>query len=128
MCDEAERPMTANELEELIQADDFGFCCCGCPDENLLYILAGMELIADRPVDLKVSADFWKEKEKRVLALHGSRGAKWLFYYWLDSKELTEHGGSVPGWLTDRGRSVLERLRRWKERYDQESEDEDGKN
>jgi len=38
---------------------------------------------------------------------------KWLMYfmwYWFDKEELTEHGGSVPGWLTKKGLGMLNKL------------------
>lgn len=31
-------------------------------------------------------------------------------WYWLDNKGYTEHGGSVPGWLTEEGWKLLEDL------------------
>lgn len=33
--------------------------------------------------------------------------AAWLYWYVFDHWGWTEHGGSVPGWLTDEGREVV---------------------
>lgn len=106
---------------DCLQIGIFDCCGCGMPEENLAYIRAGLELIADRgPESFGRSADreawnkWWDEHEIAGLKLHGSQGAAYFFYYWADNLKLTEHGGSVPGWLTDKGNAVLELLRAWK--------------
>lgn len=52
-----------------------------------------------------------KEREAEQ-SLFGSDGAAYFMYYWMDKEGLTDHGGSVPGWLSTRGRSVLHELDR----------------
>lgn len=47
------------------------------------------------------------EEEQRVF---GSGGAAMFFYYFLDTKDLTDHGGSVPGWLNEKGDALLDEL------------------
>lgn len=86
--------------EDLLQAGILGFCCCGRPFESLSYIRRGLELIDER------------EGHKKRLADHfQTDAAMYFFYYWCDKEELTEHGGSVPGWLTEKGSALLSLLR-----------------
>lgn len=88
----------------------FGFCGCGCPDAALAYVRDAMRLVAMRgPEAFEARSKWYKSvKQPAIDALfHGNRGAEYFMWYMLDSKELTEHGGSVPGWLTPLGESVL---------------------
>ena len=106
--------------EDCLQIGLFNSCSCGMPEENLRYILGGLELIADRGPDThgpkanKEAFDIWWDTHQAaVLKHHGSQGAAYFFYYWADNLNLTEHGGAVPGWLTEKGQIVLELLRAW---------------
>jgi hypothetical protein len=67
----------------------FGFCGCGSPDENVLYILAGLKEVRD--------------------GVCGYDTPHQLFFrYWLDVQKLTEHGcGIGSGWLTKAGEDLL---------------------
>ena len=105
---------------DCLQIGLFDCCGCGMPEENLEYILGGLELIADRGPELHgPSADqeawdkWWAQHRDWVVQHHGSMKAAYFFYYWADNLNLTEHGGSVPGWLTEKGNIVLELLRSW---------------
>ena len=66
-----------------------GFCCCGQPEMVLAYVRDVLRDIKNQSCPDKDSAPTY------------------LVWYWLDSKDFTEHGGSVPGWLTDKGRDLL---------------------
>lgn len=96
----------------LLQTGILKFCGCGVPEGNLDYIRGGLELIAEpHPAHHGDWDAWWKDREARVLAHFGNERAKYFFYYWADKEGLTEHGGSVPGWLTDKGKDLLHMLR-----------------
>ena len=67
------------------------FCGCGNPEQSLKYILKALIYINDKETELPFSSD----------------GEKYFVYYVLDKLELTEHGCSVPGWLTEKGEELL---------------------
>ena len=79
----------------------FGFCGCGIPEETLAYLMKGLEL-----VDSYIRDDF-KEWDKACDDHFKTKEGRYLVWYIFDAKELTEHGGSVPGWLTPDGKALL---------------------
>lgn len=110
------------ELERILQ--DLGFCGCGNPEAAAEFMREGMQIIADQrkgPHYTRNAGRFdpefeqWvKDHQARELAHFGSRGSAYFFYYWLCDKDLEEHGGSVPGWLTDTGEELLAKLTAWR--------------
>lgn len=92
-----------------------GFCGCGQPLEALKYILNIMRWIkvnselnnASIYDSIKKAQEHWKELD---LIFNGNDGAKYFALYRLSDLDLTEHGGSVPGWLTEKGFLWLEAL------------------
>ncbi len=92
----------------------FGFCGCGSPSDALQYIhdtLRSIKALRDGD-DLKREKwdrfyTNWKTESRK---LHGSTGAEYFIYYVFDQMELIEHGGSVPGWLTEEGQALLDDL------------------
>lgn len=71
--------------------NELGFCWCGSPGDVLTLIRDSLKA--------KTADDWWK---------HGDTSpAGYLLEYTMDRVGLTEHGGSVPGWLTDKGREIL---------------------
>lgn len=85
----------------------FGFCGCGMPEDAMEFIRDGLQLVSDLKDKVwtdQITYAQWAENE---MNLFGSRGQAYFFYYVLDSTGLTEHGGSVPGWLTDAGIDAL---------------------
>jgi len=102
---------------DLLQAGLLGFCCCGMPDENLRYVLGGLELIESlrsSPQGKVEWSAWWEEHKARELRHFGSERAAYFFYYWCsDPAKLTEHGSGVPGWLTEKGKAMLDLLREW---------------
>jgi hypothetical protein len=85
---------------DYLQSTVFGFCGCGMPERNLRYILSGLEHVFGLSI-----------LEKEDKAFPGGEENKYFFFYWADKEGLTEHGSSVPGWLTERGKTVLTVLR-----------------
>lgn len=106
-----------DDAESLIQCGILGFCGCGSPKENLAYIFLGLEIIHSlSEYDPSVSGDFtkWFSIHKSITESHFKRSeSEYFFYYWCNKEGLTEHGGSVPGWLTDKGKELLGLLRSW---------------
>lgn len=101
--------MTEDELDDMetkLQSD-LGFCGCGAPDQSLEFIFDVLRYI-DR-INTQVHEDkmTWTEWEEEGKQLFACDGARWFTFYWLDSKDFTEHGGSVPGWITDEGRAFM---------------------
>jgi hypothetical protein len=101
------------DTTDLIQNGILGFCACGGPEENLAYILGGLELIDERH-EAEAAGWDWKAWEAKCVQHFGNIEAAYFFWYWADKERLTEHGGSVPGWLDERGHHLLGLLREWK--------------
>jgi len=80
-----------------------GFCGCGRPEDALRFMAGKMRLIHN------IQATDWSDAAH--MALHNSfhdYGERYFFYYMLDHFGLTEHGSSVPGWLTQKGIEFME--------------------
>ena len=90
-----------DNMEEVLATGVLDFCGCGMPTEALRYVTDSLRLLQCRQ---DISPEVW-EKERE--ALFATYGAEYLMWYFLDEKELTEHGFCVPGWLTDKGEEFL---------------------
>ncbi len=90
-------------LCDFLQTSCLGFCGCRMPDTNLAYVKKGLQII-NRDLKNWPPYDEW---QKTVMAHFQSQVAADFFFYWTDKEELTEHGGSIPGWLTDKGKELL---------------------
>jgi hypothetical protein len=99
--------------EELRVFLDGWFCGCGEPEAaavELLALLRAHPLHQDR-AGMKLIEDL-------------GDGRAFLVLYTLEHFELTEHGGIVSGgWLTDKGRAVMEALEREEAGFDAEREE-----
>lgn len=91
------------DLESALQTGVLRFCGCGDPEQSLGYIKKALEQVGKRS-----ESDFetWHGENK---ALFGE-GGRWFIWYFLDREKFTEHGGSVPGWLTERGKEMLQAI------------------
>jgi len=102
---------TYEDANALIQCGFLKFCGCGAPEENLRYIRDGLQHIKDaeenRPAKREEHGEWFKEWREKGVSLLGNRASRDFFFYWCDKEELTEHGGSIPGWLTDKGNKLL---------------------
>ena len=78
------------------------FCGCGRPKDSVRYVMEG----------LKIMEETFKMEYRDQKCLReehfGIDGAEYFFYYVMDTLELTEHGGSVPGWVTEEGKRFIE--------------------
>lgn len=102
------------DAESLLATGFCGFCGCGNGSAALEHVLGGLEIIAEKaPPDRKDFDKWWKKHQADEQAHFGNSGAAYFFYYWAAKQDLTEHGGSVPGWLTDKGKELLGLLREW---------------
>lgn len=106
----------------LIQGYFLDSCGCGRPAENLVFVLEGLRFIntpspnswklpvAERDPSPEAMTEWSKHREEREKELFYTKRIAYFFYYWADHLDLTEHGGAVPGWLTDKGQLVLNLL------------------
>lgn len=101
---------TYEDAGDLLQTHVFGFCGCGMPDENIYFVRDGLQHIDnlskcfEDQANKDAAYDKWSE---RTLEIFGSNRGAYFFYYWCDNKLLVEHGGGLPGWLTDKGKELL---------------------
>ncbi len=86
-----------------------GICGCGRPEAALRYVFDSMKLIAAmEQTERDDGWDEWYKGWRKAVSDHfGSDGAEYFMWYWLDQNGFTEHGGGVPGWLTDEGKDLL---------------------
>lgn len=104
---EDSRGVCFNDVAEYLHEskDWCGFCGCGIPEMSLRCIRDCLRLIDDLHSD-KTDYDGWATERDKI----ASRPVMYTLWYMLDRLELTEHGGSVPGWLTDKGHEMLKAL------------------
>ena len=96
---------------DFMQINQFGFCGCGDPEGNLEFIMKGLQHIdRDQPEDRSKFGQWFDKWVKEGHEIFGNEESRYFFFYWADKEELTEHGGSVPGWLTEKGKRVLSDL------------------
>lgn len=101
-------------LRDLIQVGIFGLCACGHPCDNVELVGDALRLLQWRQENLGLPfAEWYAEWQAKELATFGSQRAADFVWYWLDSKDFTEHGSSIPGWPTDKGAAVLEAIDEW---------------
>lgn len=91
-------------LEDIVITQIFGFCGCGLPEYTYKFIFNGLKHIK-KLGDCGCNYKLWEQEGKEIF--HTS-GIKYFFYYVLDNIGLTEHGSSVPGWLTVEGEILLD--------------------
>lgn len=94
------------DIESFIETGLFGFCGCGQPSETREYVRQSLQLISDRR-ELGLTYEQWSERAKELFK---TGVAEYFMWYWVDSKGYSEHGGSVPGWLTEDGKEILSDL------------------
>lgn len=98
-----------DDEHSLVLSGMLGFCGCGMPKTAARYVRDTLRHIERLKILDHKAGDYtrWAAEET---ALHGSTGAAYFTYYVLDAKGYLEHGGAVPGWLTGKGRELLDYL------------------
>lgn len=98
-----------NDAKDLIQTGVLGFCGCGNLEENLLFVRDALALIETRR---KIAPSSYADVVAKEIELFGNKRSRDFVYYSLDKLGLTEHGGAIPGWLTEKGKQLLDDLNR----------------
>lgn len=96
---------------DLLCTDTFKFCGCGHPESALQYmrdVMSHINRLKEEVWENKITYEQWNQGGKKIFS---NDGAEYFAYYILDNLELTEHGGLVPGWLSEKGLEVLEELK-----------------
>ena len=96
--------------DEFIQCKMFGFCNCGDPELSLEFVRRALQQVSNLEELVWKEKQTHKEWDEITVKQLGSKQAMYFAWYWLHEKNFTEHGGSVPGWLTDEGRNLLQDL------------------
>lgn len=86
-----------------------GFCGCGMPKEALTLINDLLEYIDYRSQPYKgtFSGPEWTQHCKDArdaldkIISNNPDGVKYVLFYLIADKNITAHGGSVPGWIED---------------------------
>ena len=94
--------------------ETFKFCACGNPEIVLGHLRDAMRALKDqsdyshsRPAFGWTPEDQAKSNETNRKVGRDCEPLYYLTGYLLDAGGLTEHGGSVPGWLTPEGEALL---------------------
>lgn len=96
------------DAESFISIGILGFCGCGMPADALEYVRKALQLVDDVVIWGDRSAhEQWEERKRELFS---DDGAEYFMWYFLNDKGLTDHGTSVPGWLTDKGIELLSDL------------------
>lgn len=98
------------DAESFLQTKILGFCGCGDPDLSLKHTQTALRQVSNLKELVWEKKQTWEEWDAENKKLLGGETGVYFMWYWLDNKELTEHGGSVPGWLTIEGYELLEDL------------------
>jgi hypothetical protein len=96
--------------EDFMQCYVIGQCGCGDPTSNVKYVGKMLAYVHDLKQSVwskDISYEEWQEKGRDL----GTHSSIQFMFYWLDEKGFTEHGGSIPGWLTDEGLELLEDIK-----------------
>jgi hypothetical protein len=112
-----------SELYNLLEK--LGFCGCGSPNDALKLIhdlIQYLEQFRDykgpyHGIEWEEYCKEDKDSLKKVID-ENYDGICYTLFYFLDSKEITSHGGSVPGWLEDH--DFYEKLKRYLNRINSE--------
>jgi hypothetical protein len=86
--------------------DTLRFCGCGIQGPTLGVFRDVMQTMSDA-VEQKTELSWNEAYEARKKLFADNTAWEYLVYYTLDAHDLTEHGGSVPGWLSAAGEHIL---------------------
>ncbi len=100
------------DLEELLNCSVLNHCGCGCNQSNLeliYHLLKYQKELFDN--DYK---NYKKSQEKLIFYIksHAEEVLQFIWYQ-LNELEILEHGGSIPGWLSDKGKHFFDLLEQY---------------
>lgn len=95
------------DAESWLQSRVLDFCGCGPIEENLIYVRDGLKLLDERRALVYEDQRTWEEQLKLEASFFGNKQASEFFFYVMSMRDLTEHGGSIPGWLTEEGENFI---------------------
>jgi hypothetical protein len=89
-------------IEDALMNKYTNYCTCGDPKAALIFMASVIRFVEDkREMDTG-------ERETREKELFPVEGSSYFIYYALSELDLLEHGGSVPGWTTEKGIHFME--------------------
>ena len=99
--------------EGLLQCGILKQCGCGNPESNLRLVAKVLRHLNDCKQYVwddthSMTFDDWVERGREI----APDDILNFIYYTIDEVELTEHGGSIPGWLTPLGHEFMEDVER----------------
>jgi hypothetical protein len=98
-------------FSDFIQGETLGFCCCGLPIGNLMYVLSGLELICFSQ-NIETVGDWFEKIMGETRRVFPRESDEYFFKYWADKEGLSEHGGGIgSGWLSEKGERLIDDLR-----------------
>ena len=106
------------DAESLLHCGFLGFCGCGSPEANLKLFYNALNHLQKlrEKVWYGDNDDYtYEDWRKEGREMFGSQEMENLVWYVCDQKGLTEHGGSIPGWVDSLGYEFMEDV---KELYD----------
>lgn len=99
-----------DSLQDIVTMDVLEFCGCGDPIAALKYVHDALIL-----VDKSYNNDWKVTRGERDNFFNNSEGLEYFVWYYLSHLGLTEHGSSVPGWITAKGKAVIVTYELYKE-------------
>jgi len=99
------------DIDDYILIDIFDFCGCGHTKSAVEHIIGALKLIKEKDeINKNTKFEDWYEEwaEKVSNFFNHDRGAQTIMWYCFDRAGLTDHGGSVPGWLTEKGYDLID--------------------
>ena len=93
-----------DSIEDAIYSGLLNMCGCGVPEDGAKYWRDLLLLIKYKMVGC-VDYNSGEEFASKLFGDHP--GASWVMYHVAENLDLTEHGGSAPGWLTGLGEAVV---------------------
>lgn len=119
--------MTFDELTNDVMIYRLGLCVCGKPEDLLHLIYDYIKFKEQNRIliqNIGISHAEWpaycdqRAALKKQLLFKHQVALEYLLYYFLDSKNIFEHGTNVEhGWLNDQ--DFFEKLCDWKKMYDE---------
>ena len=97
------------DAESLLQCGMLKQCGCGNPENNIRLVARVLRHLSNRREYVwndnhEMTYDDWVAAGREI----ASDDVLNFIYYTIDELELTEHGGSIPGWPTKEGYEFME--------------------